>query len=129
MTPILPIGQKRIASYDVFESAMKKRFALAGIAKGAWLGAAADISRAQTGEDKVPFSKNFLGYGKKFAFRGKGVPAKPGWSPSALLMNNAAHSGTGYVVSAKSKNDSLAWGLKNTVKWYNKSLKKSLAKA
>jgi len=128
-TAKLSIDQRKVCTPKVFKDAMRIRFKLAGMAKGAWLGAGQDIAKAQQGADRINIGKGYLSWTQKHSRRGHGTPAKSGWSPSAILKNNAAHSASPHVVSARAKNESISAGLDKTVKWYNKALKAKLDKA
>jgi len=127
-TPKLPLDQRRVCTQSVFDSAFKQRIALAGIAKGAWLGAGMELSKHEAGTARIGVGKNFLGYTQKHASRGHAVPAKSGFSPVAILENKAAHSASSWVLNNSSKRDAVAFGARKTITWYRKALKAKLDK-
>lgn len=124
----MPFSERKVCTEATFQKAMRDRFKLAGIAKGAWIGAGQEIAKHQTGQDRIAIGKNFLGYSQKHASRGHGVPAKSGFSPVAILQNNSAHSASPWVLKESSKKSAVAFGARKTIKWYNIALKKSLNK-
>jgi len=124
----MPLSERKVCTEATFKKAMRDRFKLAGIAKGAWIGAGQDIAKHQTGQDRIAIGKNFLAYSQKHASRGHGIPAKSGFSPVAVLENKAAHSASSWVLKDSSKRSAVAFGARKTITWYRKALKAKLDK-
>lgn len=125
----LPLDQRRVCTQAVFDAAFKQRIALAGIAKGGFLGAAMDIAKHQRGQDRISIGKNYLGYAQKHSGRGSAVPARNGFSPVAKLVNSSAHSASSWVLSKAKSSAAISKALGNTIKWYKKAAKKALDSA
>ncbi len=128
-TAKLPFTELAICTLPVFKKAMKMRFAKAGMAKGAWLGAADVAAKMQTGAQRITIGKNFLSYAQKH--RGKGdakLQRGDGFKPIAELMNKTRHSSSPYVLSKAEISKSIGFGLRKTIKWYRSAARKALDK-
>lgn len=128
-TKKLPLEQRMVCTQAVFDAAFKQRVALAGIAKGGFLGAGMAIAKHQRGQDRISIGKNYLGYAQKHSGRGSAVPARNGFFPVAKLINSSAHSASSWVLSKAKSSAAISKGLRNTIKWYNKAAKKALDSA
>jgi hypothetical protein len=71
---------------------------------------------------KITIGKNFLGYAQKHSAMGTAKKPREGWKPVAGLTNKAAHSGSRHVLSDSGIRRSVEFGLRKTVKWYQKTL-------
>lgn len=128
-TPKLPFPELAICDAKLFQKALKGRFAKAGMAKGAWLGAANDAARMQTGAQRISIGKNFLSYAQKHASGGDAKMQKGGgFRPIAELINKRAHSGDPHVLSKAEISRSIGFGLQKTIRWYRAAAKKALEK-
>lgn len=128
-TAKLPFSELAICTIDVFNKAMKGRFARAGMAKGGWLGAGADIAKRQTGTDRINIGKNFLGYAQKHSAKGSATATANPFRPIASLKNGAKHSGSSYVLSEKEKRKAILFGARKTLSWYKHATKRKLDSA
>jgi len=122
-TARIPIEERKVVSRKDFKAGMKERIARSGMAKGAWLGAGQAIARAQTGQEKINIGKNFLGYAQKHSGRGTATKPTNGWRPICGLTNHTAHSASKNVLSDAGMRRSVDFGLRKTVKWYEKAVK------
>jgi len=122
-TAKLPISERRVCTKTVFQKAMKIRLAKAGMAKGAWIGTGQEISSYQTGGEKITIGKTFLSWTQKHTSMGAATRPMPGFFSSTRLTNKSAHSSSSYVLSEAKSKKAIDWGLKKTVKWYQKTLK------
>jgi len=122
-TAKLPISERRVCTKTVFQKAMKIRLAKAGMAKGAWIGTGQEISSYQTGGEKITIGKTFLSWTQKHTSMGAATRPMPGFFSSTRLSNKSAHSSSSYVLSEAKSKKAIDWGLKKTVKWYQKTLK------
>lgn len=127
-TAKLPDEEKRICSVETFEDAMRIRTAKAGMAKGAWIGAGMDIAMRQTGTGKINIGKNYIGWAHRHKTRGRGTVQKAPWSPSATMANNLNYASDKSVLSDARIKRAVMWGLKNTIKWYEKATEAKLKK-
>lgn len=125
-TPRLDQFQIGIAPQSVVRKVVRMRSVRAGIAKGAWLGAGAEIAKRQKGAQKINIGRNFLGYAQKHAARGDARATSDPFNPIAFLENKSAHSGTDYVLSQKEKDKAVGFGLRKTINWYRMAAKKAL---
>lgn len=125
MTP----DRRKEIMQDVFDDTIKLRAKLAGIAKGAWLGAGMDIAKRQRGTDRINIGKNYLGYAQKHAHFGSSKLEKSIFKPFATLSNRARHSASSNVVKKSSIKTAMDWGLKKTVTWYRRAIKAQESKA
>lgn len=125
-TPRLDQFQIGIAPQSVVRKVVRMRSVRAGIAKGAWLGAGAEIAKRQKGAQKINIGRNFLGYAQKHAERGDARATADPFNPIAFLRNNSAHSGSDYVLSQKEKDKAVGFGLRKTINWYRMAAKKAL---
>jgi len=123
-TARLPVEERRVVVRSVFKAGMKKRLALAGLAKGGWIGAGQDIAAAQKGTDRINIGKNFLGYAQKHSAFGKSTHPQPGWSPSAKLTNKASHVSSNHVLKSSHIESAVQWGLRKTITWYQSALRR-----
>jgi hypothetical protein len=106
------------------KAAAKEKMKRAGMAKGAWLGAGQKIARSQKGMDKVDIGASLLKFAQRSgASYGDAKAPSNGWNPTSTIKNNARHSSIEYVLSRKSINKAISDGLRNTVKWYSKSIR------
>lgn len=119
----LPISEKRVCTRYMFNKAMKPRLAKAGMAKGAWIGSGEQIAKYQTGNEKITIGKTFLSWTQKHTSMGKATKPIPGFFCNTKLTNKTAHSASSYVLSDAKSKKTIDWGLKKTVKWYQKILK------
>ena len=116
-----------ICDEGLFKKALKARQMRAGIAKGAWLGAANKAATFQRGAQRINIGKNFLGYAQKHAGRGTAkVDFGAGFRPSGKLENRSEHSGKSWVLSSAKTQKALGWGLRKTITWYRKAAKLAL---
>jgi hypothetical protein len=115
---------RKECSRTIYNKTVAQLMKRAGIAKGGWLGAGDDIARAQTGMDRMAIGKNFLSYAKKHRKFGESTKPRWGFSPFALITNTAKHSGTDYVLTNSKKQKAVDWGLKKTLTWYKKAVKR-----
>jgi hypothetical protein len=109
-TARLPVEERRVVVRSVFKAGMKKRLALAGLAKGGWIGAGQDIAAAQKGTDRINI--------------GKSTHPQPGWSPSAILTNKASHVSSNHVLKSSHIESAVQWGLRKTLSWYRAALRR-----
>ena len=123
-TARLPVYERKACDKRTHTAAMKIRYKRAGMAKGAWLGAGADIARAQTGMDRMAIGKNFLSYAQKHSKWGSARPSLTGWKPFAEITNRTAHSADKNVLTRGGKDRAVAWSLKKTLAWYKKAVKR-----
>lgn len=119
----LPPEEKKEATADAFRKAMAIRQRLAGIAKGAWLGAGMEIAKRQRGAEKLAIGKNFLGYAQKHASLGRITFNPSSSNPFGLFHNTARHSASSWVVKPSAIREAMDWGLLKTVSWYRRALK------
>lgn len=129
-TSKLPFQELAICDVRVFRAAMKTRFALAGTAKGGWLGASNKAATFQKGAQRITIGKNFLGYAQKHARRGtarldKGLVFRP----IATLSNRARHVSSDYVLSKSEIAKAIGFGARKTIAWYRRAAKAALDKA
>lgn len=127
-TAKLPEEEKKICTSDVFEAAMRIRVAKAGMAKGAWIGAGMDIAMRQTGTGKINIGKNYISWAHRHKTHGRGTVQKSTWSPSATMANNLRYASDKSVLSDARIKRAVLWGLKNTIKWYEKATEAKLKK-
>jgi len=123
-TAMIPVFERKACDKKTHKAAMKIRYKNAGIAKGAWLGAGADIARAQTGMERMSIGKNFLSYAQKHSKWGSARPSLSGWKPFADITNRAAHSADKNVLTRGGKDRAVGYSLKKTIAWYRKAMKK-----
>lgn len=121
--------QKALCKKSDFNKALRARKVRAGMAKGAWLGAGAEIAKRQRGASRLTIGKNFLGWTRKHDHRGKadrrGVPFRP----SVILRNEARHTSSSYVVKRGHMKKAVYWGGRKTLTWYRRAAKEALDKA
>lgn len=128
-TSKLPFTELAICTLQVFNKALKMRYANAGMAKGAWLGAADDAAKMQTGAQRITIGKNFLSYAQKHRHLGDAKMNKGGgFKPVASLVNKVRHSSSPYVLSQSEISKSIGFGLRKTINWYRSAAKKALDK-
>lgn len=125
----LPFHELAICDERVFRAAMKIRFARAGEAKGAWLGAGMEIAKRQRGTQRINIGKNFLGYAQRHSGKGTASVSGNPFKTFGTLTNNAAHSASSYVLSESNKSKAIAFGARKTIQWYKKAARDSLNKA
>lgn len=125
-TPILDQFKIGIAPQSVVKKVIRARSALAGIAKGAWLGAGVDIARRQKGANRITIGRNFLGYAQKHSDLGDAKATADPFNPIAFLRNRSKHSGSSHVLSENQKAKAVGFGLKKTLTWYRKAAKEAL---
>jgi len=119
----LPVEQRKICSTRTLKAAVRDIMTRAGIAKGGFLGAGQKIASAQTGPDKFSIGKNFFGYAQKHMAFGDAKRPTAGFTPRSTLRNRARHTGTDYVLKKSAITKAVNFGLKKTVKWYEKTLR------
>lgn len=123
-TAKLPIEERLCVTEEMFKKVLRQRQALAGMAKGGWIGAGQEIAAAQRGSDRISIGKNFLGYAHKHGKFGSATKPIGGWKPKAEIFNRARHSGHANVLSQSSAKRAIEWGLKKTVTWYRSALRR-----
>lgn len=122
-------AEKKVAKKSDVNKVIRARKKHAGMAKGAWLGAGQKIAKAQTGANQIRIGKNFLGYAQKHSGLGAVRKKFGGFRPHADLVNKARHSGSRYVMKSSAVRRARLWGLRKTIKWYNRAAKEALDKA
>lgn len=127
-TERLPFPELAICTLRVFKKAMKLRAVNSGKAKGAWLGAGADIAKHQKGVDRINIGKNFLSYAQKHSGKGEAKMRRDRFKPVGDLINKARHSGSSYVLGQGQKAKAVQIGLQQTIRWYRSAAKKALEK-
>lgn len=124
----LPFPELAICTMTVFRKAMKIREANSGAAKGAWLGAGAEIATKQKGVDRINIGKNFLSYAQKHSGRGDASITNDLFKPIGKLINKSRHSGSNYVLTDSAKSKAIGFGLQQTIRWYRSAARKALEK-
>jgi hypothetical protein len=128
-TKKLPVEQKKVCTKATFGKVLKIKKSRAGRAKGAWINAGNDLSKAQTGTNRVVISGSHLAYARKAArSEGKGTPARSSFLPSATLTNPVPYSSDGEILSKSAIDNALKWALKNTLKWYKMAMRPKKSK-
>jgi len=127
-TAKLPFPELAICTMTTFRKAVKVRDAKSGMAKGAWLGAGAEIALKQTGMDRINIGKNFLSYAQKHSGRGDASVTNDLFRPIGKLINKARHSGSNYVLTAGTKAKAVGFGLQQAIRWYHSAARKALDK-
>lgn len=122
----MPTREKMAAPQSVVNKVIRARKKRNGIAKGAWLGAAHDIARYQTGADRINIGRNFLSYAQKHAALGKATRTASAINPLATLINTAEHSRSPYVLSHSESMKAIRFGLTKTIKWYEMTARRAL---
>lgn len=122
-TAKLPIEERKICTIQVFKRAMRERAKLAGMAKGAWIGAGNDIARSQKGTGRMTIGAGFLKYAQKHSGMGSAVAPASGWKPTAKLTNSVRHSASRHVMGSNAFSKASGFGLKKTISWYRHALK------
>jgi hypothetical protein len=125
-TITLPENKKPTTHYNTFKQAVEIKAEQIGRAKGAWIGAGLNLSSQQKGEGKITIGKNFLGYAQKFARLGDTKKKRSLFSSETILENNSQHSADKTVLSDSQKQKAVKFGLKKTLKWYEKAATKKL---
>jgi len=128
-TAKLPDSEKRFCSPAVFAGAIKIKMTHAGMAKGGWIGAGNALGRHQSGSGRISIGSGFLPYAQKHADMGSAVAARSGFSPVSQLRNKSRHSSAKTVLSDAKAKSATMWGLRKTIKWYEKAAKSALDKS
>lgn len=128
-TKKLPWAERGTCKKADFTKAVTMRSKLAGIAKGAWLGAGIDIAKAQRGTQRISIGKNYMAYAQKHSTFGASKKPVPGFHPVAALINKAKHSASKNVMSRSGINEAIAKGAKRAATWYRREAKEALDKA
>lgn len=114
----LPYYEKKICSRDVFDEAVKIKSYHAGMAKGAWIGAAELIERMQKGQKKLTVGKNFFSYAKKHKHKGGGKRPKGVMKPFALISNRVPWVASNHVLPKGRIKTAIKFGLSKTRNYY-----------
>ena len=124
-TKSLSPAEKKMATPKTIKQAVKLKMAKAGIAKGGFIGAGMEIAKAQRGADRINIGRNFLSYAHKHAEEfGDAVKPRPGFTPTAILKNKAAHTSLDYVLKRTASAKAIEFGLKKTIKWYASAIRR-----
>ena len=121
------IENKAAAPLKVFKATLKKRMNHAGMAKSGWIQAGQMIAARQTGSERIRIGKNFISYAQKI--RGKGrisVSKGSGFQPAAWIHNLASHTKSSHVMDQSKVKSQVIWAAKNTLKWYQSAIRRSL---
>ena len=126
-TSKLPFSELAVCDLKIFQKALKARQKKAGMAKGAWLGAANKAATFQRGAQRINIGKNFISYAQKHSRHGTAkLRGGTGFRPLCELQNNLSYSKSPNVVSKTAISNSLGWGLRKTITWYRKAAKQAL---
>ena len=118
-------AERKITTIKILKQAVKLKMAKAGIAKGGFIGAGQEIAKAQRGADRINIGRNFLSYAHKHAEEfGDAVKPRPGFTPTAILKNKAAHTSLDYVLKRTASAKAIEFGLKKTIKWYASAIRR-----
>lgn len=118
----LPIERRKKCTLVVFKKTISVLMQNAGIAKGGFIGAGNEIAEAQRGNEKVTIGKGFFSYARKHSKFGSAQKPRTGFRPQATINNKARHTGIEYVLKKTAIRKAVDFGLKKTVKWYQKTL-------
>lgn len=121
-------SQRKDATKELFDKAMRQRKKLAGMAKGGWIGAGQMIAKRQRGQDRINIGRNFLGYTQKHSGKGFARLAGGLFRSSALLTNKARHTSSSHVVKNGAHQQAAARALRPTITSYRKALRAKLGK-
>jgi hypothetical protein len=124
----LPPEQRKDATRELFDKAMRQRKKLAGMAKGGWIGAGQAIAKRQKGQDRINIGRNYVGYAHRHSGKGAARLAGGLFRPFTLLTNNARHTSSSHVVKKGAHQQAAARALRPTITSYRKSLRNKLGK-
>ena len=122
-----PMADKAAAPLKVYRATLKKRLAHGGMAKGAWIQAGQMIAARQSGAARIKIGKNFISYAQKQ--RGNGrirLATGDKFQPAAWLVNLVSYTKSPHVMNAVRVQAQVVWAAKNTLKWYQSAIRRSL---
>jgi hypothetical protein len=127
-TKKMPPDMKLRITKEAFAAVIREKMKRAGMAKGGWIGAGNELARHQTGSGKFTIGAGFIRYAQKHSAFGKARAARSGFHPQSIITNSVRHSAWRRVMTDRRANSAIWWGLKKTIKWYEKAATKSLSK-
>lgn len=115
---------KYVCSEATMNKAISQRHKrLAGMAKDGWIDAAKDIGKGQKGKGKIEIGASFLKGVRKARVSGYAIEDKTMFKSNSYIVNNLPYVSTSYVLRNKHKKAALKDGMKNTIKWYEKTIR------
>ena len=120
--------RKIITTKKAMQTAIKKRLANAGMAKGAWLGAGKQIASKQRGTQRINIGKNFMGYAQKHSYLGRAVETGSLFNPETKLINMVSYTSKRNSLNPAQADQAIGDALKKTIRWYSKAAKEALDK-
>tara|TARA_R110001599_G_scaffold337049_2_gene555185 strand:- start:251 stop:1072 length:822 start_codon:yes stop_codon:yes gene_type:complete len=115
---------KYVCSRRVMDQAINQRYRrLAGMAKDGWIDAGNDIGKGQKGKGQMKIAASFLKTIRKSRVSGYATESKKLFKSSAFIINNLPYVSTAHVLSNSNKKKALKDGIKNTLKWYEQTIR------